>query len=111
MDDDSFLMWQQVLATPKGFQLMKFLEGCDIPPQFRTLEDVLNNKVNQEFLNYEMQDHTISHHITHDPHNFTSKRTYSSNEIVKLGNGTGMSILHVGSTSFSFPSNKTFLLR
>jgi len=47
-----FFIWQQeVLATVKGFQLVKLLEGRDIgiPPSHK---DVLNNKVNQEFLNY-----------------------------------------------------------
>lgn len=60
LDDDKFLLCQQqVLATVKGLQLMKILEGCDILPQFSLHEDLLNI-MNQEFINHEQWDQLLA---------------------------------------------------
>jgi len=42
-----------------------------------------------------------SHHITSDPSNFTSKANYNGSEHVKLGNESGLTISHIGSTTLS----------
>jgi len=48
-----------------------------------------------------------SHHITSDPSNFTSKTNYNGSKHVKLGNGSGLTITHVGSTTLSSLSNSS----
>jgi len=55
-------------------------------------------------------DNGASHHITNNLHNFTSKTAYTGNETVKLGNGSGMPISHVGTSSLYSPQSNMCLL-
>jgi len=52
-------------------------------------------------------DSGASHHITSDSSNFTSKTNYNGSEHVKLGNGSGLAITHVGSANLSSLSNSS----
>jgi len=52
-----------------------------------------------------------THHITNDPTVFNKKQIYNGYENVQLGNGSGMSIHSVGSTSLhNSSSNHLFTL-
>lgn len=44
--------------------------------------------------------------ILHDSNNFTTKHSYIGNDSIKLGNGLGMTISHIGSTVFYSPTHK-----
>jgi len=44
-------------------------------------------------------DSGASHHMTYDPTLFTDNQEYQGSANVKLGNGAGMTISHIGSTS------------
>jgi len=48
-------------------------------------------------------DSGATHHITNDSNLLTKKHPYTGNEVVKLGNGAGMNICHIGSTFFVVP--------
>jgi len=50
-----------------------------------------------------------THHITNDSHILTKKHAYTGNGVVKLGNGIGMNIFHIGSTSFVVPHTFTYI--
>jgi len=52
-------------------------------------------------------DSGASHHVTNDSTNYTSKSYYNGVDQVKLGNGTGLSITHIGSASLSSLSNSS----
>lgn len=45
----------------------------------------------------------VVHHITHDNTNLSTKNTYFDSEIVKIDNGTGLSIHHVGNVVYTLP--------
>ena len=57
-------------------------------------------------------DSGASHHLTPDSSNFSTKSTYDGGDRVQIGNGLGMSIMHVGQSNlFSKSSNTTFALK
>ena len=50
-------------------------------------------------------DTSATHHITHDPSIFSSTNTYTGNDFVQLGNGSGMPIRDFGSAFLSSPTS------
>jgi len=53
-----------------------------------------------------------SHHIINDPTIFLSKHMYHGTNNVKISNGSGMDIQHVGSTNIVLPhTNSIFILK
>ncbi|XP_078164569.1 uncharacterized protein LOC144559423 [Carex rostrata] len=55
-------------------------------------------------------DSGASHHATNDLNNISSYAPFDGFDTLHIGNGTGINILHIGSSSFSF-SNFTLLLK
>jgi len=45
-------------------------------------------------------DSGATHHITNDVNNYTKKQAFNGNDVVKLGNGAGMNIRHVGTACY-----------
>ena len=54
-------------------------------------------------------DSGASHHVRNDLNNFFTKAFYHGNDIVKIGNGSGMSIKHIGNVCFTIPHTNTGL--
>jgi len=48
-----------------------------------------------------------THHITKDSNFFTHKQPYQGNDDLKLGNGQGTHIYHIGSTVYTDPNTHT----
>lgn len=54
---------------------------------------------------------TLQHPITNDNKTFT-KTPYNGNDAVKIGNGSGMAVIHIGTAKYSNPCmNKKYLLK
>ena len=45
-------------------------------------------------------DSGVSHHITNDESNFSVKTDYTGNDRVKIDNGSGLIIKHIGNSKF-----------
>uniref|UniRef100_A0A803Q9W1 Integrase catalytic domain-containing protein n=1 Tax=Cannabis sativa TaxID=3483 RepID=A0A803Q9W1_CANSA len=59
LNDHNFLLWkQQVLAAIKGNRLLKFIKETP-PAEFLTAEDRAMNRVNQAFVDWEVQDQLL----------------------------------------------------
>lgn len=58
LDDDNYLPWRhQVMSTIKGFRLQKYIMGERfVPPQFLSPADEENGKLNEAFVDWEVQD-------------------------------------------------------
>ena len=57
-------------------------------------------------------DSGATHHVTKDSSVYSSKQPYHGTKTVKMGNGSGLSIANIGSTSFSSPStHKSLVLK
>ncbi|XP_020218432.1 uncharacterized protein LOC109801728 [Cajanus cajan] len=60
LDDENFLIWeQQVHATIRGFNLGKYLLENSVPEKFKTKEDEAENKIREEYLQYDQQDQLV----------------------------------------------------
>jgi len=101
---------QEIQSSVQTNNTQVLSSNTDISDQFSTILSMPNS------LWY--PDSGASHHVTNDSTNYTSKSNYNGAEQVKLGNGTGLSITHIGSASLSslsnsssFVLNKVFLFK
>lgn len=51
-----------------------------------------------------------SHHVTSDLANLSINSEYQGGDKVQVGNGQGLSILHIGSSKFCTPQNSFLLI-
>ena len=61
LDDSNFLLWrQQVLASKKGHNLLKYIKGKkEVPPRFLSVEDEATEIVKPMFIEWEKQDQLL----------------------------------------------------